>query len=171
VTRPLMQNGIAELERKFESSQADPQILEALEFELKFRSVPRAAALLNKVRRAMNGAPIFPTATQDALFEQIVSVPQQVQLAITKNDPDGAAPAKREPEPPLQISVADAYRILKVAPNASWDAIEHARRSVVELARPDRLQGVDEDKRQAVRLDALNANAALNVLLQARREH
>lgn len=170
MTRPLMQNGITELERMFESSQADPQILEALEFELKFRSVPRAAALLNKVRRAMNGAPIFPTATPDALFE-IVSVPQQVQLAITKDDPYGAAPAKSEPEPPLQISVADAYRILKVAPNASWDAIENARRAVVELARPDRLQGVDEDKRQAVRLDALNANAALNVLLQARRAH
>ena len=169
MTRPLMQNGIAELERMFESCQADPQILEALESELKFRSVPRATTLLTKVRRAMNGAPILPTASQDALFENTASVPRQIQLPIAITDSDSAAPTKREPEPPLKVSVEDAYKILKVAPSASWDSIEQSRRTIVELTRPDRLENLNEERRQALRLDALRANAALDALLQERR--
>ena len=169
MTRPLMQNGIAELERMFESCHADPQILEALESELKFRSVPRATTLLTKVRRAMNGAPILPSASQDAQFESTLLVPEQIQLRIAITDSDSAAPEIREPEPPLNVSVEDAYKILKVAPNASWDSIERSRRTIVELTRPDRLEKLNEERRQALRLDALRANAALDALLQDRR--
>jgi DnaJ-domain-containing protein 1 len=170
VTRPLMQNGIAELERMFDSSQGEPQMLEALESELKFRSVPRATTLLNKVRQAINGAPVVPAASQEALFEDMLSPPaRQTQVSIAMTASDSATPEKREPEPPLQVSVEDACKILKVAPNASWDSIEQSRRAIVELARPDRLERLGEEKRHAVRLHALKANAALNALLQARR--
>lgn len=170
MTRPLMQNGVAELERMFESSQADPKILAALESELKFRSVPRAATLLTKVRRAMNGAPILPTVRQDALFEHAVPVPQQTQLPITISDSDGAAPTKSElGERSLQVSVEEACKILKIAPNASWDLIEQARRSIVELARPDRIEKLNEEKRRELRLNAAKANAALNALIEARK--
>jgi len=117
----------------------------------------------------MNGAPILPTASQDALFENTVSVPRQIELPIAITDSDSAAPTKRELEPPLKVSVDDAYKILKVAPNASWDSIEQSRRTVVELTRPDRLEKLNDERRQALRLDALRANAALDALLQERR--
>lgn len=169
MTRPLMQNGIAELERMFESSQADPQMLEALEAELKLRSVPRATTLLAKVRRAISGAPIVPAASQEVLFEHRVAEPSQGQLPIAMAAANSTPVAKKEPEPPLQVSVEDAYKILKISQNASWDSIEQSRRTIVELARPDRLEKLGEEKRQALRLDALKANAALNALLQARR--
>ena len=84
-------------------------------------------------------------------------------------DSDSAVPTKREPEPPLKVSVEDAYKNLKVAPNASWESIEQSRRTIVELTRPDRLEKLNEERRQALRLDALRVNAALDALLQERR--
>jgi len=170
VTRPLMQNGIAELERMFESSQSDPQILDALESELRFRSVPRAATLLNRVRKAMNGHPDAPAASQELLFGHDVSVPiQEAQFPTALPVQNTRESRKRETEPALIVSVDDACKILKVTANASWDSVEHSRRAIVELARPDRLEKFAEAKRKALQQDALEANAALKALFEARR--
>jgi hypothetical protein len=153
----------------FESGQADPQILEVLESELKLRSVPRAASLLAGVRRAISGAPSLPAASQEVLFEHRLAKPKQTQLPVSVEAANNAPVAKREPEPSMQVSIDDACKILKVPPNASWGSIEQSRRTIVELARPDRLGKSGEEKRQAPCFDALKANAALNALLRARR--
>ena len=54
--RPLTQRRIYELEAMFEAKQEDPDALRLLGAELAFRSVPRATALLAKVKRVLGGA-------------------------------------------------------------------------------------------------------------------
>lgn len=50
--RPLMRQNIGELEALFEASTNDAKALKQLEQELKFRQVPRAVLLLEKVQKA-----------------------------------------------------------------------------------------------------------------------
>ena len=170
MNRPLMQSGIGDLERMFDSSPADPQTLEALEYELKFRSVPRAASLLSKVRRASSGAPLIPVPRQELLFEHKPSAPaRQAPLPMTAIVREAGASSEEQPKSQLKVSVEDACKILKVTPNAPWNTIEQSRRAIVELSRPDYSVKISEEKRQALREDAYKANAAFSALLQARR--
>jgi hypothetical protein len=163
-----MQSGIGDLERLFESNHADPQTLEALEYELKFRSVPRAASLLKKVRGAMNGTPIVPVASQKALFDHAPLV--QTQETLSTKAALVAAPVIEEaPMPRPQLSIEDACNILKVSAVASWDTIEQSRRAIVELTRPDRMAKLSDKNRHALRHDAQMANAALDALFEARK--
>lgn len=170
MNRPLMQNGIGELERMFESCQADPQTLEALEYELKFRSVPRAATLLSRVRRISNGAQAIPVPSQEPLFEHQLTPPaRQDQFPIASPILEIAIPNQEQSQSRLKVSVEDACKILKVTPNTPWNTIELSRRDIVELSRPDRLAKVSEEKRLALIEEARKANAALEALLQSRR--
>jgi hypothetical protein len=43
-----------------------------------------------------------------------------------------------------------AFKILKVAPSATWEQIEHCRRDLVAKGQPDRLIGIPAEKRKAV---------------------
>lgn len=172
MSRPLMQNGISELERLFETGSADPQMLEALAHELSFRSVPRAATLLSKVRRAAAGTPEMPAPSQQALFEHRTSAATRPSLPIPQSVQSKETVAEsNEVQAQPSLSIEDACKILKVSSNASWDTIEHARRAIVEMARPDRLAKESSAKCQALRLEARLANAALHALLQMRRAH
>jgi hypothetical protein len=170
MNRPLMQSGIGELERMFDSGPADPQILEALEYELKFHSVPRAASLLSKVQRASSGAPLIPVPSQEPLFDHEPSArARQASLPMTAIVREAGASSEELPKSQLKVSVEDACKILKVTPNAPWNTIEQSRRAIVELSRPDHLLKTTEEKRQALRENAYEANAAFSALLQARR--
>ena len=54
--RPLMQQGVAQLEALFAASRGDLRVLKQLEDELTHRQVPRAVALLAEVQKAIRGA-------------------------------------------------------------------------------------------------------------------
>jgi DnaJ-domain-containing protein 1 len=170
LSRPLMQNGISELERMFETGSADPRMLEALAHELSFRSVPRAATLLSKVRRAAAGTSGTLTPNQQALFEHRTSVGTQCSLLSPQSVQSKETVAEStEVQVQPSLSIEEACKVLKVSSNASWDTIEHARRAIVEMARPDRLAKENSANCQVLRQEACLANAALHTLLQMRR--
>lgn len=169
MSRPLIQNGIGDLERLFQSSQGNAKTLESLEYELRFRSVPRATALLAKVRRAMNGAPVVPAPSQDVLFDHKPAMPVQTLLPTINTTPVPALIPAIEALPLPQLSIEDACKFLKVSATASWDTIEKSRREIVGLTRPDLMAKLSEEQRQALRHDAMIANAAHNALFQARK--
>jgi hypothetical protein len=50
-----MQFGVSQLEELFVKSKSDADVLRQLENELQYRQVPRAVALLAKVRAVMRG--------------------------------------------------------------------------------------------------------------------
>lgn len=73
------------------------------------------------------------------------------------------------PEPAsIEMSVEQAYSVLKVTSALPWDAIEFSRRQLVARAQPDRVAKLELAKRQAFQDGARDANIAYKVLLQAR---
>lgn len=73
---------------------------------------------------------------------------------------------------PLNVSTLsspqDACKVLNVQPCSSWESIKKARRKIVKLANPDRLEMRQSQKRLQAFLDAKNANAAYALLLNLR---
>ena len=63
MARPLMQQGIAQLEKMFCTAPADSRTLKRLEHELQHRQVPRAIALLEKVEAALSSTKTAASAT------------------------------------------------------------------------------------------------------------
>lgn len=82
-----------------------------------------------------------------------------------------AQPPRQIPPAPVQIapamSLADACRLLNVAPGASWEAIEQARRAAVQKSSPLR-KGFPEAHRGSALAAARLANAAYAALATAR---
>jgi hypothetical protein len=160
MNRPLIQRRIDELEAMFEAVQGDPDALRLLEAELAFRSVPRAATLLNRVKRVLGGGTVLPSPRQNTLFDHKPPVASQVPPLEEMHLTNGP------PMPPMTLE--DALKVLKVTTSTPWESIETSRRQAVERARPDRLASLSEEKRSAVKEEARGANAAYLVLLQAR---
>jgi hypothetical protein len=84
-----------------------------------------------------------PPTTQLSLLG-LPAVPQTVRLPIDTPVAPVAAPAQPpRPSAPAQVapalptvSVEDAYRLLKLAPGATWEAVEQARRTAVQKSSP-----------------------------------
>lgn len=93
----------------------------------------------------------------------VVTQPVPVVLPVL------AVPLAKKPGPaPIEMSVEQAYRILKVTSAASWDAIELSRRQLVARAQPDRVAGLEPAKRKALQDEAQVANIAYKTLLNTR---
>jgi len=182
MARPLMQKGIAELEAMFGAAQGDARVLKQLEAELRHRQVPRALTLLDKVQRVLpTAAPPAPrsieppqepvaakVAAQPKLWPPVVQPPPAAVPREPKASPDGQAEARLHAAPTPTFSVEAAYQLLKVPSTASWEAIELARRKLVDLAHPSRVAALAADKRAAAQETARQANAAYTALHLAR---
>jgi hypothetical protein len=202
MTRPLMQSHIGDLEEMFSAYEGKLDVLRQLEHELRFRQMPRALALLERVQRAMATAgtgkpssPPSPPAQPVAAVRPTVSVqgavvpanqmsilvPQAIEAhpehrpVSMVSAPVPSAPAAQvqpprapeaQPAPP-PMSVADAYRLLNVAPGSSWETIERARRTAVQKSSPLGKGTPDAQGGAALRAARL-ANAAYKALAAAR---
>lgn len=162
--RPLINKSIDELEAMFESAHNEADSLVALERELARRSKPRSAKLLAKVRHALVGVAVMPTPKQDVLFEH--QPPRSVQIPLLET-PAKKIPALQEGLLPT-LSLDDAYKVLRLTPSASWEAIETSRRSLVDRSRPDKITRLKEDQRAGIEAEAKLANAAYLTLAKAR---
>jgi DnaJ-domain-containing protein 1 len=160
MSRHLIQRRIDELEALFEAEQGDPDALRLLEAELAFRSVPRAATLLAKVKRVLGGGTVLPSPKQNTLFDH--KTPVAVQVPLLKETPKATAP------PMPTMTLEDALKVLKITAGTPWESVEMSRRQAVDRGHPDRLATLSEEKRSAVKEEARRANAAYLVLLQAR---
>jgi len=184
--RPLMQHGVGALEEIFSKSKTDYKVLQQLEHELKYRKVPRAAALLTEVQTAMYGAttvipavsppPSAPAPHQPSLWEHPAAPPSATGLPTMKSFPS-AEPNRREVAPdtpsPTQLSapailLEDAYKLLNSTAESTWELIEQNRRQLVQLANPVCLLPMSPDQRLRVLAEAKRVNAAYAALLQAR---
>lgn len=80
--RPYLRTTIVELEDLFAAKRTEIDTLNALKTELQFRNVPRAAALLLKVKAALMGDSPPISSTQAGLFpadpQPVPSPPQQL---------------------------------------------------------------------------------------------
>ena len=182
MARPLMQKGIAELEAMFGATPSDARVLKQLEAELRHRQVPRAVTLLEKVQRALPAAaapatravepPRQPVAAKVAPQPELWPVGEPVAqtseppVREVQLPPESGAKPSVAPLPSL--SVEAACQVLKVPPTAPWEAIELARRQLVDLAHPRRVAALAADKRAAAQETARQANAAYTALHHAR---
>lgn len=191
--RPLMQQGVGQLEALFASSRADLKVLKQLEHELQYRQVPRAVALLAEVRAAMCGAtsapPLIaaptrpptlipaPPPQQPTLWKR-PPVPPPVTVAPPVVQPRPAAlvtkaleaPAAAKPSPPAMpaMPLEDAYKLLKATTGSTWESIEQTRRQLVQQSHPGRLKSMSAERRAQALAEAKRVNAAYVVLSQAR---
>ena len=149
--RPLMQNGIAQLESLFAASMDDAKVLKKLQEELRHRQVPRAVVLAEKVEKALGGAktpagsptaaPSGQTIAQNPTLTPKVHQPPlwisangstHVQAPTAPSVRSTAPDATALPKPALAaaalvMGLDEAYKTLKVTPGATWEAIELAQ--------------------------------------------
>jgi len=166
--RPYMRSTIIELEELFAAKRTDSDTLNALEAELQFRNVPRATALLAKVKVALAGEiPLTPSA-QPGLFPSAAApVPAAPKPAAVILPKPGPKPSDKVPEAPA-MPLDEAYKVLRVTAGAPWDEVEQARAKLVQKSHPDALEGLTVEKRAAAVQDAKRANAAYAAIAQER---
>lgn len=188
MARPLMQNGIAQLEALFAASTTDVKALKQLEGELKHRQVPRAVNLLAEVQAALRKtakADTLPAAAEpsSAAPVPVAQAPRRQPAPAPSLRPDSqnAAPAAGPVAAPIPRSLraaemsgvptpsADAaYLLLKATPSTPWESVESVRRQLVDAAHPSRLAGSTPENRAQVQESARRANAAYAVLIALR---
>jgi hypothetical protein len=167
--RPYLRSTIVELEELFAAKRTDSDTLNALKTELHFRNVPRATALLVKVKAALSGdTALIPTA-QPGLFAAVVQPkPRQPQppAAVILPSPI-SKPAEKVPEVPA-MPLDEACKLLRVTAGTPWEQVEQARARIVHRSHPDALEGLSAEKRAAALSEAKGANAAYAALAKER---
>lgn len=184
MTRPLMQLGVGELEALFANSKTEVKVLKQLEHELQFRQMPRAVALLADVQAAMYSAtPEAPKPGQAEASEQRVLLERPATVAASLaaapitavrpekpvKAPDPAAAPKTPQSDQPEMSVDEAYKLLKATASSTWESIEQTRRHLVQQAHPDRLKSMDPERQTQVLAEAKRVNTAYVTVSQARR--
>lgn len=188
MSRPLMQQSIVQLNSLFSTSQTDSAVLKQLHYELKFRKVPRALELFEKVERALKAcageaAPVIqPKVEQSAILRVVRSpVALEKQPELWSSDP-ALRPANANAKPEIattvrpttpqavlvEMSVNEAYRLLQANQNSTWESIEITRRNLVQTSSPERLSGMSDIKRTEALTETRKVNSAYAILQQLR---
>lgn len=186
--RPLIQHGVGKLEEMFATGNSDAKLLKQLEQELQHRQVPRAVALLAKVRAAMSGGaavpqtPTVPTSLPARATGPISQQPDllghpAIPLASSLEAVRAAGPAVQPqerqlvaklPASPVAMPLEEAYKVLKANPGATWDSIEQTRRVLVNRLHPSRWEPLSAEKRAQALAETKRINAAYAVLSKTR---
>lgn len=176
--RPLMQSGIESLETLFRDSKENSIALNKLEIELTHRTTNRAKALLKKVHQAklallskhsVNEHTLISPIT-DLFGDDIAKADQIFVEVIEVNTPLVDNPTD-QPVIDLKdesISISQAYRILNSSKASPWDAIEKARREIVEKANPLNWRILSNQEQEKFTKEAKLANTAYLILLKQR---
>lgn len=173
MSRPLMQHGVVQLEELFSRSKTDRATLKQLEEELRHRQTPRATALLEAVQTAMR-KPVAATVTVPAASpqpfapspRQVPTAPAAAPASTDIAPPQGptspiAAKSQATTPPPLpQMSLDEAYKLLRSAPSSTWSAIEQSRRQLVESSSPSRTASLTSEQRDRILEGARRINSA-----------
>lgn len=175
--RPLMQQGIGQLEAMFAKGKADAKLLKQLEHELQYRHVPRAIALLTEVQAAMHGGetasplarPTAPISKQPDLWGHpatppVARTPVQVRTVAPAVNPLESQPVANLIASPPTMPLEEAYKALKATPGATWESIEQTRRTLVHQSHPSRWKALSAEKRAQALAEAKRVNAAYAVL-------
>ena len=172
--RPLLRHTIAQLEERFAAKPSDTGTLKALDAELQFRNVPRATALLRKVKSAISDRSLLIPSAQPELFTPartpILPIAQPIMTPPAVILPKAVV----KPAPPVAeippMALDEAYKVLRVTAGASWAEVEQSRFKIVQRAHPETVAELSAEKRIAAQTEAKRANAAYIVLLEARSQ-
>ena len=167
MTRPLMQQGIAQLEALYSTAATDVKSLKQLQHELQFRQVPRAVVLLEKVEKALAGSRVAPTAPPQ--FSGSNAAPATVPLAglvasVEQADLWGTASADRAIVAPRVVTPPPAVRPAPAAtamppqnasqsPSVSTLSVDEAYK-VLKATPSSTWQSIEQTRRQLVQLAA-----------------
>lgn len=179
--RPLMQQGIGQLEEMFTKCRGDSRLLKQLEHELQHRHVPRAVALLTDVQALMCGRdaaspparPTVPMSEQNDMWGRPTAPP----VVLTPAPVCSVAPTVKPLEPqakenliaaPPSMPLEEAYKVLNATPGATWESIERTRRTLVQQSHPSQRETLSAKKRAEALAKAKRVNAAFAVLSQTR---
>lgn len=177
MSRPLMQHGVGQLEELFGREKANRKILLQLQEELKHRQVPRAVALLGKVRKALKDldAPEVPVGISPPLTASTETAVSNRESEAIPNQFSGdstarVAPEEVQPQVPAipAMSATEAYGLLGVSPSASWESIETARRTIVQKASPTKVKDKAPAERSQFINEAKRANMAYALIQRLR---
>lgn len=166
--RPYFRSNIVELEELFAVKRTDTDTMNALKTELQFRNVPRATALLAKVKAALSGeTPLMPTVQPELFAAPLppISPPSQPGAVILPKPT--SKPAEKTPEVPA-VTLEEAYKLLRVTAETPWEEVEQARARLIQRSHPDALYDLNADKRTAAIQDAKRTNAAYAALAKER---
>ena len=179
--RPLMQQGIGQLEEMFTKCKADAKLLKQLEHELQYRHVPRAVSLLTEAQAVMCGMeaasppapPTAPISRQPELWGRpaippVVFTPAPVRTVAPADKPLEPQPKANLIASPPTMPMEEAYKILKATPGATWEPIEQTRCTLVHQSHPSRWKALSAEKRAEVLANAKRVNAAYAALSQTR---
>jgi len=170
--RPFLRSTVVELEDLFATKRADTDTLNALKTELQFRNVPRATALLTRVKAALSGETALIPPAQPALFLSPSSPqpsPSQSPQPHSVVLPKPILKSSEKEPGTRQMALDEAYKVLRVTEGTSWEQVEQARAKIVQRSHPDALEGLNSDKRAAMLTEARRANAAYAAIALARR--
>ena len=180
--RRLMQHGVGQLEEMFANSKSDASVLKQLEFELQYRQVPRAVALLADVQAAMHGTRDAATPAPATPHTPQMSLPRQPDLWTHPPTRSTSTGLPDEPSPlsapastsglaaPLPqcaactMSVDDACKMLKTLPGATWESIEQTRCLLVQRSSPSQTSKMSVDTRAQALAEARRVNEAYSRL-------
>lgn len=174
MSRPLIQLGVADLQAMFAKSKTDLESLMQLEHELRHRQVPRAVALLDEVRAAIQAAPSSPSVSSLPLSELLQQPPTKAQAPAVVPPPtsQGKTPATPAAKPAQAIvptvGLEDAYGLLKASAGSTWESIEQTRRQLIQQSHPSRLKSVSAERHAQVLAEARRINAAYDTLFRFR---
>jgi hypothetical protein len=161
--RPLQLLGVEKLEQIFEEEKSEVAALKELAQELSVRRSQRAHALLDKVQAAILAAHQRPPVMPDPAGTE----PNKPPPAPGRGGPAKPVPA---PAPIPEISLSDAYKLLKGGSSSTWEALEEQRRALVLASSPARMKELDPERQAQVRDKARLVNAAYEVISLARAE-
>lgn len=134
-------------------------------------------------------AKVLPTSAQPTLWDAPAPMPSRAinvpAPAATKESApkaastgtnaatspsDKQAPSTTRPvvRPPVAMSVADAYKLLKATPASTWDSIEKTRRELVSLSSPARTDQLQDGEREKLLTEASAVNSASQLVYKAR---
>lgn len=161
--RALLQKSIVELEKLFIDSQNDQVILSQLENELKYRKTSRASKLLKRVETAQK--------TLESQSTTEITSPESLNLLVLPSAETRTSKLSTKQPPSSSIkpifTLEESYQVLGVVHASSWEAIEQARRNLVERSRPDLIAELSKQQKERVREDAYRVNQAYAILVRA----
>lgn len=183
MARPLMQHGVGQLEQMYKDAASDRKVLLQLQDELKHRQVPRAVTLLAQVQRSIRAlsvpasdttapppSPAPPPTPTPQPRDALTLDPRGPGAQLSLGEMGGESPPTiRTVQAPL--SMAEACKILKVAPTAEWGEIELARRELVQRASPLIAPGKSAEERAAQLVEVRRINHAYASIFDHRCKH
>jgi len=179
--RPLLKFRISDLEEMFAERPTDSALLDRLQQELKYRKTRRAVTLLQKVKAAVPRVESkIPSSVQ--LSEQ--STTSKPSITCVPSRDQGAEPlplvfpVQETPRNPSQswtggqtfppTDAGQAYALLKISPDSSWESVELARRKLVQRASPAITSSMSAGDRSRLSERAALINVAYALLAKQR---